>query len=439
MAPSTGAAASAWPMAAPTSPPPASPWAPGTAQTDPQPWAPGTAQTDPQPWAPGTAQTTLPYGGPGLPPGSPPPGTAIGSVSPGSRGWRRTAVAGAAAVAIALGAGGVGGYVGYALHPDTSSSAGALQNVAPAGSGNAPIVDRSSLASIAASVQPTVVVIQTGNAEGSGVVLTSDGYIVTNNHVVSGATGSTVKVTFNSGKQVDANIVGTDVKTDLAVVKASVTGLRTATWGNSDDVQVGDTVLAIGSPLGLQGSVTAGIVSALHRTITVGGDQQSPFEAPSARTTIGDAIQTDAPINPGNSGGALVSTDGKVIGINSAIATSGSTGNIGVGFAISSNKAKAVAEQLIKGGKVSHPYLGVSVGNASNGGAQIQQVVSGSPAEKAGLREGDVVVKINDRAIASREDLVGAVQASSVGATLVLTIDRDGSESTVSVTVGEAP
>jgi putative serine protease PepD len=256
---------------------------------------------------------------------------------------------------------------------------------------------------------------------------------------VASGNGATVSVTFNSGKKVPAKVVGTDPKTDLAVVKADVTGLTFAEWGDSDAVQVGDTVLAIGSPLGLQGSVTAGIVSALHRTISVGGDQQSQFETNRARTTIGDAIQTDAPINPGNSGGALVSTEGKVIGINSAIATQGSTGNIGVGFAISANKAKSVAEQLITGQKVSHPYLGVSVGDGPNGGAQIQQVVAGGPAEKAGLREGDVVTKINDRTISGSEDLVGAVQSAKVGARLTLTVERDGSQTTVTATVGEAP
>jgi putative serine protease PepD len=271
------------------------------------------------------------------------------------------------------------------------------------------------------------------------VVISADGYIVTNNHVVATATGNTVQITFNSGKILTAKIVGADPKTDIAVVKTDVTGLITGEWDDSDSVQVGDTVLAIGSPLGLQGSVTAGIVSALHRTITVGGDQQSQFQAPAATTTIGDAIQTDAPINPGNSGGALVDTNGKVVGINSAIATSGSTGNIGVGFAISSNKAKSVADQLIKGGKVSHPYLGISLGEAQNGGAQVQSVAANSPAANAGIKEGDVITKVNDRTISTSEDLVGAIQSSSPGAKLTLTVVRNGSESTVTATVGDQP
>ncbi len=341
-----------------------------------------------------------------------------------------------AALLLAGVAGGVGGIVGYSV-----SDHGNPYQSAVNASGNAPVVDRSSLAKIAASVQPMVVVIETGNAEGSGVVISSDGYIVTNNHVVAAGNGSAVQVTFNSGKKLTAKVVGTDPKTDLAVVKADVTGLAAASWGDSDNVNVGDTVLAIGSPLGLQGSVTAGIVSALHRTIQVGGEQDSPLQAPSATTTIGDAIQTDAPINPGNSGGALVNTSGQVIGINSAIATgsSGSSGNIGVGFAISANKAKAVAAQLIAGQKVSHPYLGISVGESTNGGAQVQQVVAGSPAAKAGLQQGDVVTKVNDKAIANSEDLIGAVQSSSVGSHLTLTLSRNGSEQTVTVTVGETP
>jgi len=351
-------------------------------------------------------------------------------------GVRRAVVATAAGAAIALTAGGVGGFVGYSLHGENGSP---LQNVDTNSSqGTAPVVDRSSLAKIAAEVQPTVVVISTGSGEGSGVIISADGYIVTNNHVVASARGDTVTVTFNSGKKVQANIVGTDPRTDLAVVKASdASNLKFASWGDSEAVQVGDTVLAIGSPLGLQGSVTAGIVSALHRTITVGGEQQTPFDTGSARTTIGDAIQTDAPINPGNSGGALVNMSGQVVGINSAIATSGSTGNIGVGFAISANKAKAVADQIIKGEKVSHPFLGVAVDDAENGGAQIQQVTSGGPAAKAGLQVGDVVTKIGDKAIAGREDLVGAVQAGKVGEQLQITFVRSGSERTVNVTLAE--
>jgi len=354
------------------------------------------------------------------------PGTA------GQPNWaKRGVLAGVAGLALALTAGGVGGFVGYALHPDGSP----LQvPAAVAGTNAAPVVDRSSLSSIAAALQPAIVDIRTNAGEGSGVVVSADGNIVTNNHVVEGA--RTVTVSFNSGKQVPANVVGTDPKTDLAVLKVDATGLTFAKWANSDDVRVGDTVLAIGSPLGLQGSVTAGIVSALHRTITVGGEQQTQFDT-GAQTTIGDAIQTDAPINPGNSGGALVNTNGEVVGINSAIATQGSNGNIGVGFAISANMAKSVTDQLAKGQKVSHPYIGVSIGDADSGGAKIQSVVANGPAAKAGLAAGDVVTKVGDRPITGSEDLIGAIQGSSVGANLQLTIQRGSGTQTVQVTVGE--
>jgi putative serine protease PepD len=273
--------------------------------------------------------------------------------------------------------------------------------------------------------------------------MTADGYILTNNHVVAGAKDKTVTVGFSNGKKAKATIVNADPKTDVAVIKAqNISGLVAAEFADSDGVQVGDTVLAIGSPLGLEGSVSAGIVSALHRTISVGGEQQeSPFQQDTGTTTtIGDALQTDAAINPGNSGGALVNTDGKVIGVNTAIATGGSSsGNIGVGFAISSNKAKGIADQIIKGGKISHPYLGVKVADAPNGGAQITSVEPGSPAEKAGLKVGDVVTKVGDQTIGGSEGLVAAVQAGTVGQTLQLSITRGASEQTITATVGDAP
>jgi len=342
----------------------------------------------------------------------------------------KIALGAAAALVIALGAGGVGGFVGYSLHPDSSP----LQLVQEAPENAAPVIDRSSLASIAAAIQPAVVSITSNAGNGSGVIISEDGYIVTNNHVVGNSRN--VRVTFNSGRSMTVPVIGTDEKTDLAVLKADASGLRFASWGNSDDVQVGDTVLAIGSPLGLDGSVTAGIVSAKHRTITVG--EQNIFR-PAPVTTIGDAIQTDAPINPGNSGGALVNTAGELIGINTAIATSGSNGNIGVGFAISANRAKVVTDQLIRGEPVSHPYLGVSIGNAEDGGAQIQQVQPGSPADQAGLQVGDVVIRVENRPITGSEALVAAIQSSTVGEELTLTVIRNGTERTITATVGEQP
>jgi putative serine protease PepD len=330
-----------------------------------------------------------------------------------------------AAVLLALSSGLVGGLVAREAGGNGS---------APVTYTAAPTVNRSSLSDVAAAAQPTVVDISTGQGEGSGVIYTADGVIVTNNHVIANATGNAVNVTFNNGKTSQARIVATDPAGDIAVIKAqSVAGLTPAKFANSDAMRVGDTVLAIGSPLGLQGSVTEGIISSLHRTITEGDQSGGNAHA------IADALQTDAAINPGNSGGALVNLSGEVIGINTAIATSGqNAGNIGVGFAIPSNRAKAAADQLIAGGKVSHPYLGVRLTDNA-GGALIAEVVPGGPAEKAGIQRGDVVTKAGTRAIANSNALVAAVQAGKAGDQLQLTIQRNGSEQQVTVTLGEAP
>ncbi len=274
-----------------------------------------------------------------------------------------------------------------------------------------------------------VVNIATSQGEGSGVILTQDGYILTNNHVVETATGDTVTVTLNNGKKIQATILGTDPRSDLAVVKANATGLTAATLGDSDKVAIGDTVLAVGSPLGLQGSVTSGIISAKDRTLRTGQNS----------ATLSGLLQTDAPINPGNSGGALVDTNGDVIGINTAIATSGgSDGNIGVGFAIPSNKARQVAQQLMKGQKVSHPYLGVSVTPNDTGGAKIGAITANSPASAAGLQVGDVITKFGDEVINTSDDLVSAVQSGSVGQKVTVEFSRNGETQHATVTLGEA-
>lgn len=311
------------------------------------------------------------------------------------------------------------------------------------------VVDRSSLAEIASSVQDSVVSISTGSGEGSGVVLTNDGFVLTNNHVVSTAQGGAVKVVFANGKTADAKVIGTDPRTDLAVVKADgVTDLKPATFGSSANMKVGDTVLALGSPLGLEGSVTAGIVSAKDRTIRAGGEgqqQPNPFgqeqeqQQQSGAASMSGLLQTDAPINPGNSGGALVNTAGEVIGINSAIATSGqNSGNIGLGFAIPSDKAKDVANQLMLGKKVSHPQLGVSVAEVEGGGAAINSVTPDSPAAKAGLQKGDVVTQVNGKPINDSDDLVAVVQAGKVGDQVQVTYTRNGAQRTATATLAEA-
>ena len=383
--------------------------------------------------------------GEGQPSWAVPVGTEERPPSSGRR--RKIFVAGAAAVLIALGAGGVGAATALAFDDNNGNS----PKVQTGNSSVTRVVDRSSLAQIAAAVQDSVVSITTESGEGSGVILTADGYIVTNNHVVATAQGNTVTVIFADGKKAQATIVGTDARTDLAVVKAGgVSGLHAASFGSSAKMQVGDTVLAIGSPLGLEGSVTAGIISAKDRTIQSSSDedqQQSPFgsnqqqqqQQQSSSTTMSGLLQTDAPINPGNSGGALVNTNGEVIGINSAIATQGqSSGNIGPGFAIPSDKAKQVADDLMAGKKVSHPALGVSVADAENGGALVSSVTANSAAAKAGLQQGDVITSVDGKAIDDSDDLVAAVQSGTVGQKMTLEFTRDGAKKTVTVTLAES-
>jgi putative serine protease PepD len=359
---------------------------------------------------------------------------------------RRIFVAGAAAVLIALGAGGVGAATALAFDGNSNSPALKTGN-----SSVTRVVDRSSLAQIASAVQDSVVSITTESGEGSGVILSADGYIVTNNHVVATATGSTVTVIFADGKKATASIVGTDTRDDLAVVKATgVSNLKAATFGSSSKMEVGDTVLAIGSPLGLEGSVTAGIISAKDRTIQSSSEddqQQNPLGGSSSQqqgssgtsTTMSGLLQTDAPINPGNSGGALVNTNGEVIGINSAIATQGSSsGNIGLGFAIPSDKASSIAKDLMAGKQPAHPALGVSVADSENGGALVSTVTANSAAAKAGIQQGDVITAVDAKAINSADDLVAAIQGGTVGQKITIDYTRNGAKKTASVTLAEA-
>ncbi|MEU3164561.1 trypsin-like peptidase domain-containing protein [Streptosporangium sp. NPDC006930] len=359
--------------------------------------------------------------------------------------------AGLALAAMAVGGGVAGAFAA------TSLNGGTVAQVSSAGPVVSQVGNVTTVADIAQAVQPSVVSIEirtaAGGGEGSGVVLSEDGLILTNNHVVEaggqGGPGSQVTVKFSDGKSATAKIVGTDPATDLAVIKAEgVSGLTKASLGDSDRLKVGDSVLAIGSPLGLSGSVTAGIVSALNRTLTVGGDQGRQQLPPgwgrqqqggSAGTTIGGAIQTDAAINPGNSGGALVNAAGQVVGINTAIATNGGEGSIGVGFAIPITTANQVAQQLIESGKVSHAFLGVSMTDATGdaGGALVGQVTEGSPAAKAGIQQGDLITKINDTAVDEAATVVGAVRGFKPGQQVSITYARDGQPHTVTVTLAE--
>jgi putative serine protease PepD len=273
---------------------------------------------------------------------------------------------------------------------------------------------------------------QTGTATGSGFVVSSDGYIVTNDHVVDGA--SDVKVKIGDGKTLSAKVVGTDASTDLALLKVDASGLTPLTLGDSDTVEVGDPAYAIGNPYGLDRTLTTGVISALQRQIS----------SPNGYT-IDDVLQTDAAINPGNSGGPLFNTAGQVIGVNSQIETSGSSsdgsegGNVGIGFAIPSNTVKSVVEQLMKSGKVSHAYLGVQSEDASNGGAQVAAITAGSPADSAGLQQGDVIKSIDGKAVSSASALSSIVDEHKPGDTVQLKVVRNGSEKTLDVKLGQRP
>ena len=293
-------------------------------------------------------------------------------------------------------------------------------------------------------VLPTVVEIKTQQGEGSGFIVSSDGQIITNNHVIADAVGGgAIEVDFQNGKTAQAKIIGRDPTTDVAVIKAqSVSGLPTATLGTSSSLQIGQQVVAIGSPFDLAGTVTSGIVSSLHRPVNVGDELtpqspqgQSPFgqqqQQPSTATqqTVLDAIQTDAAINPGNSGGPLVNMQGQVIGMNSAISSPSSSaqsqgGSVGIGFSIPVDQAKRTAQQIIQTGKATQAQLGVSVTDTQNGsgGATIKDVTAGGAAEKAGIKAGDVVTKLNDRVITSADSLVAAVHAQASGDNVTLTL-----------------
>jgi putative serine protease PepD len=302
-----------------------------------------------------------------------------------------------------------------------------------------------SVAGIARRVLPSVVSIATetasGSATGSGFVIESSGYILTNNHVVDGATGRTaITVALNDGRTMGATIVGTDSAYDLAVLKISANNLPALQFGDSDKIQVGDSVIAVGSPLGLSGTVTSGIISAKNRAVSAGGS--------GGESSFINALQTDAAINPGNSGGPLVDATGAVIGINSAIASlgsssSGQTGSIGLGFAIPINQARKTANQLIKTGKATYPIIGISLDlNYSQGGAKIlntpKGIHSGGPAAGVGLQPGDIITKLNGTAINGPDELIVEIRAKNVGDIVTLTYIRNGESHHVSLKLAPA-
>ena len=298
------------------------------------------------------------------------------------------------------------------------------------GGGNAGL---GGVAAVAEAVLPSIVRIDTRvsgvfgsqSGTGSGVIYRTDGYIITNAHVVEGATS--VEVTLASGDTLQGSVVGTASPIDdIAVVKVNRTNLPAATLGSVLTTNVGDTAIAIGSPFGLSGTVTAGIVSAIRANLSLGNQQ------------FVDVIQTDAPINPGNSGGALVNARGEVIGINTAIL--GGEGNVGIGFAIPIDIARKEVDDIIRIGRATRAFLGVEPATVpGRKGARIQAVVDGGPAQAAGLRAGDVVVEIQGTPIGSAEELVAVVARFDVGQTVTITFERDGNRQTVRARLTDRP
>ena len=359
----------------------------------------------------------------------------------------------------------VGGLSGIAGAAGFNAVDNLVSNDSPSTSGgtaSSPVVNRKqvtpaadSVEAVAKSVLPSVVKINVQNAQeqgsGSGIVISSDGEILTNNHVASVAgQGGQISVSFNDGTTKKATIVGTDPLTDLAVIKAQgASGLQPATIGRSTQIDVGENVVAIGSPFGLEATVTSGIVSALNRPVSVGSsDGQNGPSAGSSQDTTYPAIQTDAAINPGNSGGPLVDLNGDVIGINSSIRTassggldsSSSGGSIGLGFAIPIDNVWPVVQQLRNGETPTHARMGVSVTDASSNsglltGAGVQAVNQGSAAAKAGLKKGDVITKVDDDVITGSESLVATIRGHRPGDKVTLTVVNGSSTRTVDVTL----
>jgi putative serine protease PepD len=379
---------------------------------------------------------------------------------------RRTGLGGGLVAGLLVGAlvvgglAGVAGAAGFGLVDgrSTGSTTSASSSPVARKAGDSPVVNQGSSSSddsverVARAVLPSVVKINVRGSQeagsGSGIIISSDGDILTNNHVaaVAGQNGL-ISVSFNDGSAKRAHIVGTDPVTDLAVIKVDgVSDLRPASIGSSDKVDVGEKVVAIGSPFGLQATVTSGIVSALNRPVSVTSDSGGLPGQPTGQDTTYPAIQTDAAINPGNSGGPLVDLAGDVIGINSSIRTASSGldssqgGSIGLGFAIPISNVWPVVQQLRQGQTPTHARMGVAVTNATsrNGlltGAGIESVNNGSAAQQAGLQRGDVITKVDHQIITGSESLVATVRGHRPGDKVTLTVVRRGKTRTVDVTL----
>lgn len=338
-------------------------------------------------------------------------------------------------ILVALVVGFLGGGIGYFNADPVQAFTTSNVTLQTGDGGEAP---EGRFAEVAAKVADSVVTIEAKSgkegSQGSGVVVDERGYVVTNNHVISEAATKPadyeLRVVFNDGKSVPANLVGRDPKTDLAVLKVdNVDDLSVATLGDSDQLRVGEEVIAAGAPLGLRSTVTQGIISALHRPVPLSGDG-------SDTDTVIDGVQTDASINHGNSGGPLIDMDAQVIGINTA-GKSLSDSASGLGFAIPVNEVKTVMEALIKDGRIAHPTLGLTARSVSNdvaSGAQVANVKAGSAAEQAGILENDVVVKVGSREVADADEFVVAVRQLKIGEPAPIEVMREGRPVTLTVT-----
>ncbi len=439
----------------------------------------GGTTTATQPTGEGSPTTPVPTGypqstptGPMAPPPPSGPFGPAGGAGPsgvpsrGSGRRRGAEIVGVAVLAAVLSSGGT--LAATRLMDDTSTTSTVSTSQSGRGTDTAPVqqADASApnWAATAKAVSPSVVAITAqlanGEAQGSGVIIDGNAHVVTNNHVVAGA--QKLQVTLADGRTFSAQVRGTDPSTDLAVITIdnAPDDLTPISMGDSEALAVGDPVMAVGNPLGLAGTVTTGIVSALNRPVSTQAEepqqQQNPFnggfqqQQTQAEPVVTNAIQTSAAINPGNSGGALVDASGRLVGINSSIASlgqssGGQSGSIGIGFAIPATEVQSIAKQLIDTGKAQHAYLGVypqdgtaSDGSATRSGAEVTKVESGTPAEKAGLRQGDVIVAVNGDPVDGAESLIGYVREQSVGSTVTLTVLRDGKSSEIRATLAAA-
>jgi putative serine protease PepD len=353
-----------------------------------------------------------------VPPRQPPP--------PRGGGSRWLAALGGGAVSAVLVSGVL---LGTGLVGDNESPATTTTPTAPVVAGGG--ADSDLVRSVYAAASPSVVSVRRGSGSGTGFLVESDGTIVTNAHVVGDATQVKVRFT-DDGPLVDAEVLGVDASTDLAALKVDASaaeGVRPLALADSADVQVGDAAVAIGYPLGLDRTATAGIVSGLERQI----------QAPNG-FSIDKVIQTDAPINPGNSGGPLLNASGEVIGVNSQIATAGgSGGSVGIGFAVPANTVKEVLPDLKQGSAPDRPFLGLTTSAAPGGGAQVQQATAGGPAQRAGLEPGDIVTRVDGEAVQDPDDVATAIEDDAPGDEIDVTVRRGGDERTVTVKLGERP